>query len=74
VVTLGAGKADGLEAGNVLALFRDRGTAVHNRKSYALPEKRYGLALVFRVFENVSYALILDTDGQATVGDAARNP
>jgi hypothetical protein len=74
VVTLSAGKVDGLEAGNVLALFRNRGTAVHERKSYALPEKRYGLALVFRVFERVSYALILDTDGQATLGDAARNP
>jgi hypothetical protein len=74
VVTISAGKAAGLEAGNVLALFRNRGTAVHDKKSYALPEKRYGLALVFRVFERVSYALILDTDGQASVGDAVRNP
>jgi len=74
VVALDAGKEDGLEPGNVLALFRDRGVAKHEKKSYKLPEKRYGTVLVFRVFDRVSYALIMDTDGQATVGDAARNP
>lgn len=79
VVALSAGRLDGLEAGHVLALFRNRGTAVYKgsdmkSKAYALPEKRYGSVLVFRVFDHVSYALIMDTDGPATVGDAARNP
>ncbi|MDR3214283.1 MAG: LysM peptidoglycan-binding domain-containing protein [Azoarcus sp.] len=78
VITLNAGRLDGLEPGNVLALFRNRGTAVSredtNSKAYRLPEKRYGSAMVFRVFDHVSYALIMDTEGQATVGDAVRNP
>ncbi|MDR1854755.1 MAG: LysM peptidoglycan-binding domain-containing protein [Azoarcus sp.] len=74
VVAIGAGKNDGLEPGNVLALFRNRGTAKYLKRNYKLPEKRYGSMLVFRVFDRVSYALIMDTDGQATVGDAARNP
>jgi hypothetical protein len=78
VIALSAGQRHGLEVGHVLALFRNRGTAVlgegSNKEIYELPEKRYGTALVFRVFENVSYALIMDTDGQAAIGDAARNP
>ncbi|MDR1228887.1 MAG: LysM peptidoglycan-binding domain-containing protein [Azoarcus sp.] len=80
VVALSAGKLGGLEPGHVLALFRDRGTAVYKgesagvAKAHALPEKRYGSVLVFRVFDNVSYALIMNTDGQAAIGDAARNP
>jgi len=41
---------------------------------FNLPEKRYGSALIFRVFDRVSYALIMDTEGQATIGDAIRNP
>ncbi|MDR0700795.1 MAG: LysM peptidoglycan-binding domain-containing protein [Azoarcus sp.] len=79
VIALSAGKLDGLEPGHVLALFRDRGAAVYGKgtkdaKVYTLPEKHYGSVLVFRVFDNVSYALIVNTDGQATIGDAVRNP
>ncbi|MDR2926295.1 MAG: LysM peptidoglycan-binding domain-containing protein [Azoarcus sp.] len=74
VISISAGVRDGLEPGHVLAMFRDRGTSTHERKVYALPEKRYGMAMVFRVFDRVSYALIMDTDGQAAVGDALRNP
>lgn len=74
VVTINAGKEDGLDPGSVLAMFRDRGTSTHDKQSYKLPEKRYGSLLVFRVFDRVSYALIMDTDGQAAVGDAVRNP
>ncbi|GHT84697.1 hypothetical protein AGMMS49960_19440 [Betaproteobacteria bacterium] len=78
VVVLSAGTEQGLEVGHVLALFRNRGTAVFGegpeKETYTLPEKRYGTVLVFRVFDKVSYALIMDTDGQAAIGDAARNP
>jgi hypothetical protein len=74
VVAISAGNQDGLEPGHVVAMFRNRGTATHEGKTYALPEKRYGTALVFRVFDRISYALIMDTEGQATIGDAIRNP
>ncbi|MDR1423642.1 MAG: LysM peptidoglycan-binding domain-containing protein [Azoarcus sp.] len=74
VVAINAGKEDGLDPGSVLAMFRDRGTATHGQQRHKLPEKRYGSLLVFRVFDRVSYALIMDTDGQATIGDAVRNP
>lgn len=74
VIAISAGQQNGLEPGHVLAMFRNRGTATHERKVYVLPEKRYGMAMIFRVFDRVSYALIMDTDGQAAVGDALRNP
>ena len=78
VIAINAGKSNGLEPGNVLALFRNRGVATYKEgkkaETYALPEKRYGMVLVFRVFDRVSYALIMDTDGQASIGDAIRNP
>jgi hypothetical protein len=74
VIVISAGKQDGLEPGHVVAMFRNRGTARHERKSYTLPEKRYGSAMIFRAFDHVSYALIMDTEGQATIGDAIRNP
>jgi len=74
VIVVSAGGQNGLEPGHVVALFRNRGKATHARKTHVLPEKRYGSALIFRVFDRVSYALIMDTDGQATIGDAIRNP
>ena len=74
VIVVGAGRQDGLEPGHVVAMFRNRGTATHEKKTYALPEKRYGSAMIFRVFDRVSYALIMNTEGQATIGDAIRNP
>jgi hypothetical protein len=78
VVALNVGKDNGLEVGHVLALFRNRGTAVlgegADKETYELPEKRFGAVLVFRVFDKVSYALIMDTDGQAAINDAVRNP
>jgi len=78
VIALTAGERDGLERGHVLSLFRNRGTAVYRgedgKETFNLPEKRYGLVFVFRVFDRVSYALVMETDGPVTVGDAVRKP
>jgi len=78
VVSLTRGKKDGLEVGHVLALFRKRvsvnidGNGV--KSETPVPEERYGLAFVFRVFDNVAYALVVDASKSVIVGDAARNP
>ncbi|MDP2787730.1 MAG: LysM peptidoglycan-binding domain-containing protein [Pseudomonadota bacterium] len=40
----------------------------------ALPETRNGLAFVYRVFNKVSYALVMKGIEPVTVGDIARNP
>lgn len=79
IVALSAGKRNGLEMGHVLALYRS-GATVTNRfdegkaQSHVLPDERYGLMFVFRVFDRVSYALVTDAARPVKVGDRAGNP
>lgn len=79
VVSLSRGKADGLEVGHVLAIFRT-GTTVRNRfgdekpQMHVLPDERIGLAFVFRVFDRVSYALITSATRPVMEGDRVRKP
>jgi hypothetical protein len=78
VVTLNIGARNGLEPGHVVALYRNRGSVVYKEgtvsETFDLPEHRYGVAFVFRVFDRVAYALIMDSDGPVTVGDSTRRP
>jgi hypothetical protein len=78
VVTLNRGEADGVEGGHVLALFRKRVSVDlddrQRRVSTEIPEERYALAFVFRTFERVAYALVVESSKSVVVGDAARNP
>ena len=39
-----------------------------------VPDERIGLLFVFRVFNRVSYALLLNTTDPVVVGNYARNP
>jgi hypothetical protein len=88
VITLNKGARDGIESGHVLALSR-QGEVVHNDDSslcgkrdaacdagrdVSLPERRYGLILVFRTFERVSYALVMQTQFQVERLDLAKTP
>ncbi|HTO49802.1 MAG TPA: LysM domain-containing protein [Burkholderiales bacterium] len=85
VVSLNKGAKDGLEAGHVLALYRsltivrDRSTGPYymgkvRTPPFPLPEERYGLLMVFRVFENLSYALTLNVQRAVAPGDVAEKP
>lgn len=80
VITLNVGDYDGIDEGHVVALYRNRGNVVYKDpgqrrgETFVLPEQRFGLAFVFRVFDRVSYALVMDADGPVTVGDAVRAP
>jgi LysM repeat protein len=78
VITLNRGKADGLEPGHVLAVDL-AGGEVDNRykgekKTYQLPDARNGLVFVFRVFDRVSYALIMNATHPVVIGDTVRTP
>lgn len=79
IITLSKGKADGLELGHVLAIYRD-GATVTNRfemdkpETAKLPNERYGLVFVFRVFDRVSYALVMEVSRPVTPGDVVRTP
>ena len=79
IVSLNRGRNDGLEVGHVLALFRNRVSSAIDqdtmrRVDTPIPEERYALVFVFRVFNGVSYALVLESSKPVTIGDYARNP
>ncbi len=78
IVSVSRGAQDGLDVGSVLAVHRT-GAEVANlnddkMENYKLPEERYGLLFVFRVFDRVSYALIMNAPRPVMEGDTVRNP
>ncbi|MBV7563010.1 LysM peptidoglycan-binding domain-containing protein [Pseudomonas sp. sia0905] len=76
VVTLNKGARDGLEIGNVLAVYKT-GETVRDRvtgESVKIPDERAGLLMVFRTYEKLSYGMILNASRQLEVMDKIRNP
>src|SRR4029078_3181828 len=53
------------------AQFKNDKNAVPN---VALPDERYGLLMVFRVFDRASYALVLNASRPVNVLDIVSNP
>jgi hypothetical protein len=74
VVVINKGLADGLANGHVLLIVKS-GAQVSDRTATGLPERvqlpdeHNGLLMVFRPFERLSYALILETLEGVKVGD-----
>jgi len=54
--------------------FLDQTTTFLPKKQLAVPDERAGLLFVFRVFDNVAYAILLNTTDPVVVGDAVRRP
>lgn len=77
VVTLNKGRRDGLEEGHVLAVYL-KGDKVDSgslfKRNIQLPDIRAGLIFVFRVFEKVSYAVVLESNLPIRVLDRASTP
>jgi len=81
IITLNKGRRDGLENGHVLALYRkgevlkEPGKTYFDKDvSYALPDMRYGLIFVFRTFDKVAYALVMQTRLPVELLDSAVTP
>jgi hypothetical protein len=75
VLIMNRGARDGLEVGHVLGLYRSEGSVpLGDNKSVPLPEQRYGLVLVFRVFNKMSYGLVMASRRPVNVLDTVRNP
>ncbi len=95
IVTLDKGTADGLEVGNVLAVYRVikpvedprpsrqqtiilrylDPTTVFTPREYVQPaDERTGLLFVFRTFDRVAFAVLLNTTDPVRPGDHARTP
>jgi hypothetical protein len=81
IVSLNRGKSDGLEVGHVLAVYNLGGTVRDVTKAkedpkarIGLPDERAGLAFVFRVFDRVSYALIVQITKPISALDVVQTP
>ena len=78
VVVINRGTSDGLERGHVIALLKDGERLQDNtdsaRPQIKLPNEPIGLMMVFRAFEHLSYALVLQVTDTVIVGDRFVNP
>ena len=90
VIAISRGTREGLEMGHVLALYRGGITVTNRftvdasssswrfaddkPQTHVLPDERYGLVFIFRVFEKVSYGLILSASRPVMSGDYVRQP
>jgi hypothetical protein len=74
VIALNKGRRDGLENGHVLALYRKGETLKEKGQTIPLPDVRYGLTFVFRTFDKVAYALVMQTRLPVELQDSAVTP
>ncbi len=78
VVAINKGSKDGMESGHVLAILKDGARIIDKttpeRTELKLPNERNGLMMVFRTFDRVSYALILEITEGVRIGDRLVNP
>src|SRR5437667_1769583 len=82
IISINRGRRDGLELGHVLAVYRN--VVIYDQKDYLksrdrspaiqLPPERYGLVFIFRTFNSVSYALVMESSRPIQQGDIVRNP
>jgi LysM repeat protein len=77
VIAVSGGRDHGMEVGHVVAI-RQKGVVALDRedrnKPVQLPDETAGHAFIFRVFEKVSYALVMEATRNVGVGDSIVNP
>lgn len=77
IVVLNRGEREGLEVGHALSVYR-AGAVVRDtvsidpKDSVTLPDVHAGIAMVFKIFEKVSYAVIMKASRVMHVGDKVR--
>jgi hypothetical protein len=77
IVALNRGSRDGVESGHVLALWRDgvrMKDSTDGGTQIKLPDERHGYLFVFRVFNRMSYALIVSVKEPVSAGDRFTQP
>ncbi|NMM38689.1 MAG: LysM peptidoglycan-binding domain-containing protein [Glaciimonas sp.] len=77
VVSINRGKNDGIDIGTVLELSR-YGQIIKDpgdkSKTIKLPDEQYGSLFIFRVFNKISYGLIMQVTDSVQVGDVVKSP
>ena len=80
VVVLNRGVKHGLEAGSVLTVWQagqivtDRFAGAKKTEKILLPDEEAGTLMVFKSYERISYALIMEATTEIHILDKVRNP
>ncbi len=78
IVSINRGSTDGLEIGHVLSMERNRVVVQRDeqdrKEEFVIPALQTGLVFVFRVFDRISYALVMQADSPIEIGDFIRTP
>jgi len=81
VAVLNRGARHGLEPGHVLRAYRAGETVVDEvggsrlfNEKVRLPDRPAGTMMVFRIFDRMSYALVMEAQSEIRVMDLVRNP
>ncbi len=78
IVTINRGRNDGIDIGTVLQLQRLGKTMTDTtggrKEVIKLPDERYGNLFMFRVFNNISYGLVMQVRDTVQIGDIASSP
>jgi len=76
IIAISLGRREGMEEGTVLRVMRSEGS--HRDPvaggRYKLPDEESGLVMVFRVFDKVSYALVMSATRSVYINDRVTNP
>ncbi|MCC5796034.1 MAG: LysM peptidoglycan-binding domain-containing protein [Methylophaga sp.] len=78
IVVLNRGAREGLETGHVFSVYKRgetiRDTVTQERNAMVtLPEEHAGIAMVFRVFDKVSYAIVMKASTAINIHDKIRS-
>lgn len=76
VIVINRGETDAVKPGHAFALYRSGGVIkdTATQEAIKLPSERAGMAMVFRTFPRVSYALVLHSTTALKLGDEVRPP
>lgn len=76
IVAINRGKGQGLDVGHVLSV-KQRGRWIKDpetRESVALPDEAVGHMMIFRVFDDIAYGLVMEASELISVGDVVTQP
>jgi nucleoid-associated protein YgaU len=76
IVALNKGERDGLEEGNVMAIYK-AGEVARDRitqELIQLPDVKAGLLMVFRTFDKMAYGIVVDASQPLSVMDKFKKP
>ncbi len=77
VVVIDAGLKDGIEIGDVFNIYKKGNVEddpIQKDAQIQLPDENSGNLMVFRPFNHLSYALVLDTKTSLRIGDVIKSP